>query len=274
MAGDRHESWCCAAGLHGWGGSVRFTYLVMTLILGITAILYVCSENSIIIRNHTIRYGIYERYSSNTQIKLASVEEIPRIKVKDVNCANLFTIGEHSGLTEATYIQSVMDNNTLPNDSTIYPNNTEECTNYIKTRGYLADPVSTEEKQFPIAFSLLVYKDLSQVERLLRAIYRPQNYYCIHADAKSARALKQGISGISSCFDNVFVTSRSVSVTWGTYSVLEPEILCMQELWKYTSWRYFINLTGQEFPLKTNWQLVQILKAYNGANDIQGSVKK
>ena len=43
----------------------------------------------------------------------------------------------------------------------------------------------------------------------------------------------------------------------------------VQDLWKYKKWKYFINLTGQEFPLKTNLELVRILSSYNGANDIE-----
>jgi hypothetical protein len=54
-------------------------------------------------------------------------------------------------------------------------------------------------------------------------------------------------------------------------SVLEPELICMRDLWKHTAWKYFINLTGQEFPLRTNWELVQILTAYNGANNLEGT---
>ncbi|PVD19775.1 hypothetical protein C0Q70_20266 [Pomacea canaliculata] len=46
----------------------------------------------------------------------------------------------------------------------------------------------------------------------------------------------------------------------------------MKRVWAHpTRWRYFINLTGQEFPLKTNKELVQILKAFRGANDISGT---
>ena len=41
-----------------------------------------------------------------------------------------------------------------------------------------------------------------------------------------------------------------------------------------TEWRYFINLTGQEFPLKTNKELVRILSHYHGANDIAGTTDR
>ena len=48
----------------------------------------------------------------------------------------------------------------------------------------------------------------------------------------------------------------------------------MEDLWQASAtWKYFINLTGQEFPLKTNAELVKILKVYNGANNIQSTLQ-
>ena len=41
-----------------------------------------------------------------------------------------------------------------------------------------------EENNFGIAYSIMTYKDVEQVYRLLRSIYRPSNYYCIHVDTK------------------------------------------------------------------------------------------
>ena len=41
-----------------------------------------------------------------------------------------------------------------------------------------------EENNFGIAYSIMVYKDVEQLYRLLRSIYRPSNYYCIHVDTK------------------------------------------------------------------------------------------
>lgn len=34
-------------------------------------------------------------------------------------------------------------------------------------------------------------------------------------------------------------------------------------------WRYYINLTGQEFMLKTNLEIVRYLEALNGSNDVE-----
>ncbi|XP_059156034.1 beta-1,3-galactosyl-O-glycosyl-glycoprotein beta-1,6-N-acetylglucosaminyltransferase-like [Physella acuta] len=133
--------------------------------------------------------------------------------------------------------------------------------------------LTLEEEEFPIAYTIMAYKDSEMVERLLRAIYRPQNYYCIHVDLKSEESFYSAISAISQCFHNVFLTTRRISVRWGRFSVLEPELICMKELSRYKKWKYFINLTGQEFPLKTNYQIVKILKAFRGANSINGTIK-
>ncbi|XP_076444007.1 beta-1,3-galactosyl-O-glycosyl-glycoprotein beta-1,6-N-acetylglucosaminyltransferase-like [Babylonia areolata] len=147
-----------------------------------------------------------------------------------------------------------------------YIRETRDCKQFLKARGYILD-APQEERDFPLAFSMLFFKDLELAERLLRAVYRPHNFYCLHLDNKSPPATHRAAEHLVSCFDNVFLASTPVTVKWGTFSVLEPELICMKDLWAYKTWRYFINLTGQEFPLKTTHQLVQILTALNGAND-------
>ncbi|XP_076075757.1 beta-1,3-galactosyl-O-glycosyl-glycoprotein beta-1,6-N-acetylglucosaminyltransferase-like [Mytilus galloprovincialis] len=153
-------------------------------------------------------------------------------------------------------------------------NKTTDCQQYIHETGFITSSLTEEEENFPIAYSIVVYKHIEQVERLLRSIYRPQNVYCIHCDKKADDTFKQALRGITSCFDNVFMSAKSISVIWGTTSVLTPDMVCMKDLWRHKKWKYFINLTGQEFPLRTNLELVRILKTYNGANNIEGTVKR
>lgn len=106
----------------------------------------------------------------------------------------------------------------------------------------------------------------------MRLIYRPQNLYCIHADAKSSAALQRAIRAISSCFSNVFVASKSIDVHWAEFSLLEAELICLRELFERpVHWHYYVNVMGREFPLRTNQELVKIFKAYNGSNDVDGS---
>ncbi|KAJ8318660.1 hypothetical protein KUTeg_003751 [Tegillarca granosa] len=148
---------------------------------------------------------------------------------------------------------------------------TKDCKTFRGSRLYDSIPVSKEELEFPLAFSILLYKEVDQAERLLRAIYRPQNVYCFHVDGNSPEVVHSGIKAIANCFDNVFVVSSTVDVIYGGYSRLQADLNCMKDLVLHkVKWKYFINLPSQQFPLKTNAEMVKILKIYNGANDIEG----
>jgi len=145
------------------------------------------------------------------------------------------------------------------------------CSMFLKHRNYNRHQVTSKEKKFPLAFSILMHTNVEQMERMLHAIYRPHNVYCIHVDAKSASSIHTAVQAIVKCLPNVFVASRVIPVHWAEFSVLEAEIICLEDLWKYKYWKYYINLAGTEFPLKTNLELVQVLKAYKGGNEIDGS---
>ncbi|ESP02685.1 hypothetical protein LOTGIDRAFT_146840, partial [Lottia gigantea] len=147
-------------------------------------------------------------------------------------------------------------------------NVTTSCDRYIQSRGFITE-VTQEEWDFPIAFGILGHEEIELLERLLRAIYRPSNFYFIHVDAKAPKSLLKAVSDITNCFDNVHVTSRLVTVKWGKYSVFQADLNCMDDALKF-DWEYFINLAGSDFPLKTNLEMVTILKAFNGASSITG----
>ena len=74
-----------------------------------------------------------------------------------------------------------------------------------------------------LCFSIQMYKDVVQFERLLRAIYRPQNVYCINVDKSSPRAVHAGMEALVKCFDNVVLAN--VDVTWATFSQVEADLV-------------------------------------------------
>ena len=197
--------------------------------------------------------------------------DIPSRDVIKINCRGLIT-GNNETIQEVKKVMTDTRFSTVTDSS--YVTATADCDVFIRERGYIIKSMTSEEENFPIAYSILMYKDVNQVERLLRAIYRQQNYYCIHVDKKASKNTSSAIRSIANCFTNVFLTSKSVNVRWGKFTVLEPELICMEELWRYRKWKYFINLTGQEFPLKTNLDLVRILKGYNGANDVEAVTQR
>ena len=67
-------------------------------------------------------------------------------------------------------------------------------------------------------------------ERLLRAIYHPQNIYCIHVDKKSSGELLEAVKKLSSCFPNVFVASKLIEVHYAHWSRVEADISCFEDL--------------------------------------------
>ena len=73
----------------------------------------------------------------------------------------------------------------------------DDCAVFRATRGYIMHPISQDELDFPLAFSILMYTDVEQVERLLRAVYSPHNYYCIHVDIKAADEVHMAMRAIA-----------------------------------------------------------------------------
>ncbi len=191
-------------------------------------------------------------------------------RLENVNCKAMFK-GDQDEMKRA---RDIMANN--PKESKTehdYIRMTSDCERFRSSRGYVMQPLSKEEYEFPIAYSILMYSDVEQSERLLRSIYMPQNYYCIHVDLKAPDAIHIAMRSIARCFPNVFVASRLESVYWGHISILYAEMNCLSDLLQY-QWKYFLNLSGQMFPLHSNRDLTKILTLYDGANDIEGTYKR
>lgn len=149
------------------------------------------------------------------------------------------------------------------------------CSQLFETHFYPSYPLTNDERDFPLAYVLLVNEHLEQIELLLNAIYAPQNVYCIHVDFKSSFLIHDAIERLSSCFPNVFVPATKIAVTHGGVSMLHAQKICLKDLyygqtkWSKTNWKYVILLQGHDFPLRTNSEIVDILKIHKGANDVE-----
>jgi hypothetical protein len=203
-----------------------------------------------------------------------SIADLPQVRVDDVSCSALFN-GDKEEQRKAQDLQNQTLHPLVVVPDEIYIKHVSDCRRFIADRRYAMRPANLEEAVYPLAFSVMLFKDVQPFERLLRAIYRPQNVYCVHVDKKSPASVHAAVHVITRCFENVFVSHEMFDVEWGKFSLLEPELSCMKELLERNKkWKYLINLTGQEFPLKTNWEIVRILKVFNGANNLEGTVKR
>ncbi|XP_026221623.1 beta-1,3-galactosyl-O-glycosyl-glycoprotein beta-1,6-N-acetylglucosaminyltransferase 3-like [Anabas testudineus] len=151
-----------------------------------------------------------------------------------------------------------------------YLNVTKDCSAYIEMRGFITEPLSEEEKDFPIAYSMVIHEKIEMFERLLRAIYAPQNIYCVHVDQKSSQEFQKAVESIVSCFPNVFVATKLESVIYASWSRVQADLNCMKDLLNsHIQWRYLLNTCGTDFPIKTNAEMVKTLKILNGRNSME-----
>lgn len=147
---------------------------------------------------------------------------------------------------------------------------TSDCRTFVTSRGYDGRCVSDVEEDFPLAYSMVVHKYAWMVERLIRAIYSPNNVYCIHYDMKSSSQFIAAVEGLARCLPNVFIASKLVVVNYAGISRLKADLNCLSDLlMSEVKWKYVINLCGQDFPLRSNIELVAELKKLNGANMLE-----
>uniref|UniRef100_A0A7M4EAS8 Glucosaminyl (N-acetyl) transferase family member 7 n=1 Tax=Crocodylus porosus TaxID=8502 RepID=A0A7M4EAS8_CROPO len=149
------------------------------------------------------------------------------------------------------------------------------CSAVLKNLHFITKPLSEEEKNFPLAYIITIHKELEMFVKLLRAIYVPQNVYCIHIDEKTSKDYKAAVQTIVNCFENIFLSSKRESVVYAGFSRLQADINCMKDLIKFNSqWNYVINLCGQDYPIKTNKEIIQYIKSkWNGKNITPGVIQ-
>ncbi|KAE8292207.1 Beta-1,3-galactosyl-O-glycosyl-glycoprotein beta-1,6-N-acetylglucosaminyltransferase [Larimichthys crocea] len=189
---------------------------------------------------------------------------------KVCNCSAILQ-GEREALDQAKLLSITKDfqkSVRIPDE--YYINATQDCSEFRLSRKYLMFPLNQEEEDFPLAYSIVVHHKVQNFERLLRAIYAPQNIYCVHVDRKSEVSVFAAIQAITSCFPNVFMVSKAVNVMYGHWSRVQADLNCMADLYNInTEWKYLINLCGQDFPLKTNLEIVRMLRSLRGGNSME-----
>ncbi|KFF00024.1 glycosyl transferase [Chryseobacterium luteum] len=120
-----------------------------------------------------------------------------------------------------------------------------------------------------IAYLILVHRLPDQFKRLFNAIYESANFYLIHIDKKASREIGEEVRGFLKLYPNVHILD-SENVVWGGYSMVQAELDGMKYLLEMDAkWDYFINLSGQDFPLKSQNVIKSFLSENYGRNYIK-----
>lgn len=214
-------------------------------------------------RNDVVFRIAYPPRDYTEEIHTTLVDKCKNELKTEINCQKFFTDGNHETGEPST--QKFISNECS------FSKLVRNCSSLIKAHEYITDVinVSREECTFPLAFTIKIHKSPDQMEQLFRNIYRPHNVYCIHVDKKTNNQIYRDVQRLGSCFPNVFVPSERVDVVYRSITMLDAEFLCMKNLFKSpVRWKYYINLAGQDFPLKTNLEIVRILRSLKGRNAI------
>ncbi|CAG9535715.1 unnamed protein product [Cercopithifilaria johnstoni] len=186
---------------------------------------------------------------------------LPAYVLEDEICKQLLTNYKYLKIPQMSkYVVAVNKNSDEYRDTS--------C-NAIRQRAFYSSvPFSNVEKNFPIAFIRIVYKDFHLQELLLNLMYAPQNLYCYALDAKSTALFHAQMRNLSKCFPNVLLAPREYMVDSAGHNTSRSFLECLRVIRKLPGWKYAILLQNNDIPLKSNREMVEILIALNGSNDI------
>lgn len=117
-----------------------------------------------------------------------------------------------------------------------------------------------------IAYFIMVHNEPEQFIRLFKKIYARDQFYLIHIDRKANEDVTEMIQGFLVHYPNAFIL-ESMNITSGGFNMVQIELNAMEFLLNVsTEWEYFINLSGEDYPLKSQAIIRQFLTAQNGKN--------
>lgn len=120
-----------------------------------------------------------------------------------------------------------------------------------------------------IGYFILVHRYPEQFKRLFRSIYEPGNSYVVHVDKSSGADLAADLGNFLASYPEAKILPAR-NALWGGYSLVDAELRGMAALLEMNAdWTHYINLSGQDFPLKSQAYIRAFLSAHPGKQFIR-----
>ena len=121
-----------------------------------------------------------------------------------------------------------------------------------------------------LAYVITSHKNGRQLRRLLDAVYAPRNTYVLHVDAKAEADVHAVAREFAGQHDNASVID-SEAIMWGSWRLARAQIRGMAEALRMPGdWEYCLNLTAQDYPLRTQHEIAEDLASGpKGANYLE-----
>jgi hypothetical protein len=113
-----------------------------------------------------------------------------------------------------------------------------------------------------LAYLIVAHRYPEQLARLVDSIYDESNYYLIHMDSKAGAECHAAVRELVRHYPNVS-SLPSRPVRWCGYSTVRVILAGIRQLLRDASdWSFFLNLTGQDFPLQSQTAIRTFLKGH------------
>jgi hypothetical protein len=117
--------------------------------------------------------------------------------------------------------------------------------------------------QIRIAYFIMVHHKPDIFKAMFEKIYTRDQFYLIHIDRKSTEEFTEEIQQYLIHFPNVYIL-ESINIVAGGFSIIKAELNAMEFLLNTSKdWDYFINLSGEDSPLKSQHIIRQFLTTNN-----------
>jgi len=117
-----------------------------------------------------------------------------------------------------------------------------------------------------LAYFIAAHRLERQFEWLFRAVWNPDDVFVIHLSKSTPNECIREVHRMAEGYPNVHFL-QPMQVTWGGWSLSEVQLEAMRLLCRMpVGWRYFINLSGQDYPVRPQQELRAFLTRHDGQN--------
>lgn len=117
-----------------------------------------------------------------------------------------------------------------------------------------------------IAYFIMIHHKPEVFKSMFEKIYTRDQFYLIHIDKKAKQEFIEEIQLYIVHFPNVYILD-SMNIVSGGFNIVQAELNAMEFLLNVSKeWDYFINLSGEDYPLKSQNIIRKFLTTNKGRN--------
>ncbi|MCC3374060.1 beta-1,6-N-acetylglucosaminyltransferase [Cohnella sp. REN36] len=107
----------------------------------------------------------------------------------------------------------------------------------------------------------MAHQNIKQLFKTINAIYDPWNVYLLHIDVKAGESYKQMVEQAFANFGNIRIMA-SRDIAWGAWTQVDIQLEAIIELLSQCDWDYFVNMSGLDYPLKSQAYIKEYLRVH------------